>query len=102
MIEKIILKFLYKRYLNRTRNIVFYIEPDHLADCMSIGHVRKISFHSGNYYNARFLGGRMTAYGGLYCGKYEMSKDIQELSFEEFCSIVRGTGFNFKKAELQV
>lgn len=102
MIEKIILKFFYKRYLKGTRNIVFYVNPDHLADCIDVGHVRKISFHSGNYYKARFLEGKMVTYGELYCGKYEMSKDIQELSFEEFCSIARGTGFHFKKAELQV
>lgn len=93
------MRFLYKRYSLGKTNIIFYVEPDHLADCIDIGHVRKIEFKSGNSYKARFLESIPSKHRGLYIGKYEISKDIQELSFDEFTLIVRGTKFNFKRAD---
>ncbi len=98
MLEKILLRILYKKFQKGKKNIVFTMTPDHLADCIDKGHIRKIEFHSGNVYNAKFVDGGTNTYGDLWWGKYEISKDIQELSFEEFCSIAKGTGFHFKRA----
>lgn len=85
-------KFKYKKYLNNENNIIRVISPDHIADCLEIGHVRTIKFNSGNTYKMRLIKVKQnkasTWHSPLYDGVYEMTNDIQPLTYEQFLSLI--------------
>lgn len=84
-------KFHYKRYCNGQIGILVTLCPDHLADCIENGHIRKIEFTSGNIYGCKFIDRQpLDNYGDLYKGIYLITEDIQKLSFEQFNSLKIG------------
>lgn len=82
--KTLIIKYLYKEYQKGQYKIVVTVYPDHFADCISMGHIRSIEFKSGNTYRCKFCESKRDTYGDLYSGIYEITNDIQKLSFEQF------------------
>lgn len=82
--KNLIRRYLYKEYQKGRYKVVITLHPDNLSDCISIGHIRSIKFKSGNIYKCKFCYSKLDAYGGLYTGIYEITNDIQKLSFEQF------------------
>lgn len=84
-------KLKYKRYCKGKKKIRRVLAPDHLADCIDIGHIRKIEFRSGNTYRMRLVEIRedkiSTWHSPLYDGVYEMTRDIQPLTYEQFLQL---------------
>ncbi len=94
MIEKIRdlrIKRHYKKYLANKYKFVFYIDSDFFADFKERGEVCEKEFKSGNIYKLRFLRREVHPFGewnaSYYNGIYEMSNDIQNLSYEQFKQI---------------
>lgn len=79
----IIKRYLYKRYQKGKCKIIVSMYPDHHADYMDIGHVLKLTFKSGNIYRCRFIKSTYADHG-FYLGTYEITNDIQELSYDQF------------------
>lgn len=44
MIKDMIDRIMYKRYLKGKKKITFTHKPDHMADCIDIGHIRDMKF----------------------------------------------------------
>ena len=64
---------------------------DLLADAMEIGDTRRMEFRSGSSYRCRLV--RYTMYDfdeGISTAEYEMSNDIQELTFSQFLKLAKG------------
>lgn len=86
-------KLKYKRYCAGKMKIRRRLSPDHMAECIDIGHVRNIKFKSENTYRMRLTkvewDPASDSSAPLYDGIYEMTNDIQPLTFDQFIQLTK-------------